>query len=734
MTLLGLPAGLDLDSLRKLATQAAKAKPQPAPGDGTPLAVSYLRVSTKDQATRNGLEEGLSIPAQREAAEKKAASLGAVIVKEFIEPGESAKTANRKALQEMLEYVAVNPVQFCIINKVDRMARNRLDDAVIHATLRGRSIQLVSVTENIDESPSGMLMHGILATIAEFYSLNLAQEVVKGLRQKAVMGGTPGRAPLGYLNVRTTENGAEIREVTTDPDRFDLVKFAFESYANGDWTLSMLTEEVNRRGLTTRPTPKHPEKPLTTTMLHKVLTNPYYKGLVTFQGAVYEGSHDVMVTPEVWSKVQQILDRNNQRGQRPQKHDHYLKGALYCSCGAKLMLERPQGNTGERYDYFSCSGRRRKTTSCTRSAILVERIELKVEQAYATKSLTEDQAAGVGKILHEVFDRLEGGASDERAALTEQKARLESERLKLVQAHYADAIPVDLLKSEQDRIQNALGAIQTRLDSLHSRYADAREGLEDMLAVLTDLQGLYLRCEPAERRFLNQALFTRIIVDENENVELQPQAGVDTVTSQRINTYSAGPVATTKMPRIQAGQVSTFELLVDLRGFEPLTSSLRTKRATNCATGPYGSTTLSPRRRAFELGEQPAGSIPADEKGRDDVVARRTLSVERDRPLAGGRADAQPHRCARELVLVPVRLLLLEFDGGVAPRHPAPADVDVGAPGRLHVIHRRPLAGCRDLGLRAREGEFVDQPIDSRPKETLGLGQRHRSALDLAHR
>ena len=195
----------------------------------------------------------------------------------------------------------------------------------------------------------------------------------------------------------------------------------------------------------------------------------------------------------------------------------------------------------------------------------MERIELKVEQAYATKSLTEDQAAGVGKILHEVFDRLEGGASDERAALTEQKARLESERLKLVQAHYADAIPVDLLKSEQDRIQNALGAIQTRLDSLHSRYADAREGLEDMLAVLTDLQGLYLRCEPAERRFLNQALFTRIIVDENENVELQPQAGVDTVTSQRINTYSAGPVATTKMPRIQAGQVSTFELLVDLR-------------------------------------------------------------------------------------------------------------------------------------------------------------------------
>ena len=79
----------------------------------------------------------------------------------------------------MLDYVTENPVQYCIINKVDRLARNRLDDAIIHATLRDANISLVSVTENIDETPSGMLMHGILASMAEFYSLNLAQEVLK---------------------------------------------------------------------------------------------------------------------------------------------------------------------------------------------------------------------------------------------------------------------------------------------------------------------------------------------------------------------------------------------------------------------------------------------------------------------------------------------------------------------------------------------------------------------------
>lgn len=188
MSISHAPADLDLDTLRKMAV-AYGGSPSPEDdalgdlGDLVP-AIIYLRVSTKDQATRNGLEEGLSIPAQREAAQRKADQLGAVIVKEFIEPGESAKTVRRRALQQMLDYVANNPVRYCIINKVDRLARNRLDDAIIHSTLRAANISLVSVTENIDETPSGMLMHGILASIAEFYSLNLAQEVLKGMTQR----------------------------------------------------------------------------------------------------------------------------------------------------------------------------------------------------------------------------------------------------------------------------------------------------------------------------------------------------------------------------------------------------------------------------------------------------------------------------------------------------------------------------------------------------------------------
>src|SRR5699024_6926836 len=72
MTLLDLPAGLDLGALRTLATGPKPTHEATALPDGKVPAISYLRVSTKDQATRNGLEEGLSIPAQRDAAQRKA--------------------------------------------------------------------------------------------------------------------------------------------------------------------------------------------------------------------------------------------------------------------------------------------------------------------------------------------------------------------------------------------------------------------------------------------------------------------------------------------------------------------------------------------------------------------------------------------------------------------------------------------------------------------------------------
>lgn len=151
-------------------------------------AVSYVRVSTLDQARRGAEPEGLSIPAQREANRRRALEMGALIVAEFVERGRSGRSIERPELQRMLEYIQDRPVDFVIVHKIDRLARNRADDAAITRTIQNTGAYLVSTTEAISTTPSGRLLHGIMASIAEFYSQNLATEVMKGMRQKAIHG------------------------------------------------------------------------------------------------------------------------------------------------------------------------------------------------------------------------------------------------------------------------------------------------------------------------------------------------------------------------------------------------------------------------------------------------------------------------------------------------------------------------------------------------------------------
>ncbi|MEU0535755.1 recombinase family protein [Amycolatopsis tolypomycina] len=100
--------------------------------------------------------------------------------------------------------------------------------------LRRHGAELVSCTENIDNTPSGKLLYGLLAEITQFYSGNLAQEVMKGLLRKAEEGGTPCRAPIGYLNGRKTVEGVTFASLEPDPDRADLVRRCLEQYATGE--------------------------------------------------------------------------------------------------------------------------------------------------------------------------------------------------------------------------------------------------------------------------------------------------------------------------------------------------------------------------------------------------------------------------------------------------------------------------------------------------------------------
>ena len=104
-----------------------------------------------------------------------------MVVKEFVERGVSGTSTNRPALQEMLRYLEEEQgnIDYVIVHKVDRLARNRADDVAINARFAEYGVRLISTSENIDQTPGGLLLHGIMSSIAEFYSKNLSNEVLK---------------------------------------------------------------------------------------------------------------------------------------------------------------------------------------------------------------------------------------------------------------------------------------------------------------------------------------------------------------------------------------------------------------------------------------------------------------------------------------------------------------------------------------------------------------------------
>ncbi|GAA4969396.1 recombinase family protein [Kineococcus glutinatus] len=568
--------------------------------DSQAVAVSYLRVSTKEQAERDGDPEGYSIPAQREANRRKAAELGAVVVAEFIDRGESARSADRPELQRMLTYIRSHPeTSYVVVHKIDRLARNRVDDVTINLALQQAGVQLVSATERIDETPSGMLLHGIMSTIAEFYSRNLANEVVKGMAQKAKTGGTPGKAPLGYRNVgRFNEDGREVRTVELDPVRAPLVAWAFTAYADGSWTVRRLLAELTARGLTTPANVRRPARPPSLSNIQAMLTNPYYKGVVVWRGAQYPGRHTPLVDEVTWQRVQVLLSAHAQ-GEKEREHHHYLKSTVYCGdCGSRLIVSYSKNRSGAIYPYFMCVGRHQKRTTCQRRAMLIPLVEQLVEEYYAQVQLPAALRTAIEATLRQELADASREVAAERQALQLQQERLAGERTKLLQAHYAGAIPLDLLKVEQDRIAEQLAAVESRLATVNGDLATVERNLSAALDLLVDCQCAYLSAGPKVRRLFNQALFEKLYIDEDgvhaELAEpfqsllgpavaaLRHDPGVGELAGQVIKSR-AQAVGRTHRPAVRQGAVYDAEpsavglkvtYVVPPAGFEPATHGL----------------------------------------------------------------------------------------------------------------------------------------------------------------
>ena len=477
-------------------------------------AVSYIRVSTREQAQRGGSEEGFSLPAQREANKRKAQSMGALVVKEFADRGESARSANRPELQKMLAYLKEDGgIDYVIVHKLDRLARNRADDVEINRAFEEAGVRLVSTSENIDQTPGGMLLHGIMSSIAEFYSRNLANEVMKGMGEKARNGGTLGKAPLGYVNVRARdENGREVRTIALDEERAPLIRLAFTEYATGNWTVRQLADHLNTLGLSIPPTPRRCAKPITATRLHEILRHPYYKGIVTFQGVEYAGKHEPLVDSQTWQTVQTIL-ASRRYGERQRIHNHFLKSTVVCGqCGARLSVQNAKNSKGSIYPYFVCA-RRCRLHDCAFTAVLIDVVEDRMSDLYQTIQLSAADRTQIEHYLHDELAQIEGDKAKAVRSLTTRRTNIEDRRRRLLHAHYEGAVPLDLLKEEQAELSTELSQIERQLAAYQADAAEVRQHLTQALDLLEDCHRLYTAAPAHLKKLLNQVFFDRVLVN-----------------------------------------------------------------------------------------------------------------------------------------------------------------------------------------------------------------------------
>ena len=584
-------------SLTELAADGVSAK----------TSVLYVRVSTKDQAERDGEADGYSIPAQIEACQRKAQSLGAIVVEAFVDRGESARSADRPELQRMLRSLKKSDIDFVIVHKIDRLARNRQDDIAITTAIAASGAKLVSVTENIDETPSGFLMHGIMSSIAEFYSRNLALEVEKGIQQKFQAGGTVSLAPIGYINARKVVGGIEVRTVELDPERAHHIRWAFDAYATGDWTLSQLAEELETRGLTQRPTRKRVSRPLPPNKLHELLRNRYYLGFVRYRGLENEGKHSALIDSVTFERVQRVLAQHRVSGERSYRHKHYLAGSLTCGrCKSRMAYGVSRGKNGETYGYFFCLGRHSKRTHCELRYLPAAAVEEAVEEQWLLERPPTDLVELQRNLLMD-FDSLADRSRAESEAIKQRIHRVRRERVKWAEKAMEGVVPDDVARDKQAQLAQTLLRLESDVSRLDRLGDLQRDALEAALRLVADCGTAYAEGDNDLRRAYNQAWFRTLEIDEDESgrseiteVERCDEIqAIRTAKIRKLDTVPDGgrterslwsPSGFRAISQVGSSNVPT---LVGMTGFEPATPSSRTRCATKLryipkALGPEG--------------------------------------------------------------------------------------------------------------------------------------------------
>lgn len=358
-------------------------------------AIAYARFSSNNQR-----EESIDaqLRAIREYCQKNEIHLVAVFTDEAV----SGKSDNRDDFQKMVKGVIKGhyDVDAILVHKFNRFARNKYDSALYKKRLKEVGVRVVSVTQNIEDTPEGAMMESFLEAMDEYYSANLAMEVRKGLRENALKGKHAGGQVLFGLSL--DDEGYYIPN-----NNAAIVRRIFEEYAAGI-PKTEICERLNREGYRNQR-----GKRFNTRTLSDLLKNEKYIGnyvytidrteTIRLDGVI----KDPVIDRKLWEKVQKLCTDGAIKGRvRKQKKQYFLTGKAYCECcGSPISgAGSKRSRNGNLNYYYKCVGKVKHKNGCDNPSINKEWFEPRVLQSVINSVMTDERIKHISKMA---FDELE---------------------------------------------------------------------------------------------------------------------------------------------------------------------------------------------------------------------------------------------------------------------------------------------------------------------------------------
>lgn len=480
------------------------------------IAVVYARYSSHRQGEQ-------SIEGQLAEAYKYANVHGYKIIHEYVDRAMTGRNDDREQFQKMLADTAKKQFDTIILWKIDRFGRNREEIAFNKYRCKKNGVKIVRVAESVPDSPEGVILDSVLEGMAEYYSLQLSQNILRGQRASAEKcQSTGGNRPLGYRTNPTT------KKFEIDPETAPTVRLVFDMYAKGK-TVTEIVTELNNRGLRTLRGGK-----FTKNSLHSILKNEKYIGVYTYKDQVrVEGGIPAIVDAEVFAKVQEMLKVNKRAPSRTWSRAEYLlTDKLFCGkCGSKMIGESGTGKSGQKFNYYTCVGRKQKHT-CDKKPVRQAWIEDLVIRAVMDLLSDDELLEFIADAVWEYYQKQNKDVELE-SALQSKLAEVEKATANIIKAIEA-GIFNDATKKRMAELDAQRAEIEAELSGIELTRS-LKISRDYVLFYLTDFRNGDTESPAFQKRLVNTFVNSVYVYDDKVTITFNYSSDSRTVTLAEVD-------------------------------------------------------------------------------------------------------------------------------------------------------------------------------------------------------